>query len=124
MTHYYLYIMCDATLDDNSRFYKVSIGESEREQKHYLFLESYAMEHGHFFALWDWNAIEFLKKCLDSINGTLSQVIYIKGTEFVKQLKAGHPRPFSLDGNLQRHELMKRIDAAYYSMCMIRRHRE
>lgn len=121
MTHYYLYIHCGASLSEDSRFYKVAIGQSSRETKFFTYLESYALEHGHYFVLWDADAIEFLKKCLDSINGTLSQVIIVNGADFVKSLKENAPVPYSLNANLQRHDLLRRIDAAYYATCMLRR---
>lgn len=121
MTHYYLYIMCGATLDEDTRFYKVGIGESSSQSRVYAYLESYAMVHGHFFVLWDNDAVDFLTKCLDSINGTLSQVIIVNGADLVWSFKEKAPAPYSLRGNKQRHDLMKRIDPAYYSMCQIRK---
>ena len=121
MTHFYLYISCGTSLDENSRFYKVGIGESSRQSRVYDFLESYALEHGHYFVLWDNNAIDFLKRCLDSVNGTLSQVTTMSGDELRKAFLTQSPVPYSLKANQQRHDLLKRIDPAYYAVCMLRR---
>lgn len=124
MTRYHLYIMCGSAIDADTRFYKVGIGESERQSRLRVFLESYAIEHGHFFSLMDNDAFEFMVKCLDSVNGTLSQVTTIDGESFVRQLREGAPVPYSLNANMQRHDLLKRIDSAYYSMCQLRKRRK
>lgn len=121
MTHYYLYISCGTSLDETSRFYKVGIGESSRQSRVYDFLESYALEHGHYFVLWDNDAIGFLLQCLDSVNGTISQVTTISGDELRKAFLTQSPVPYSLNANRQRHDLLKRIDPAYYAVCMLRR---
>lgn len=49
MTHYYLYIAAGLSIDSNTRFYKVGIGESEAQTKKRAWLEAYAYEHGRFF---------------------------------------------------------------------------
>lgn len=121
MTHIYLYIECGKSLDYDSRFYYVTIGESQRETRIYTYLESYALEHGHYFVLRDAAALEFLVRCLDSINGTLSQVCQCTGKELVEHFKESAPVPYSLIANRQRHDLLKRIDPAYYAICQLRK---
>lgn len=121
MTHIYLYIECGKSLDDDSRFYYVTIGESQREARIYTYLESYALEHGHYFVLRDAAAIEFLQRCLDSINGTLSQVCLCSGKDLMEHFKESAPEPYSLNANRNRHELLKKIDPAYYAICQLRK---
>lgn len=121
MTHIYLYIECGKSLDNDSRFYFVTIGESERETHVYAYLESYALEHGHYFVLRDNDALEFLTRCLISINGNLSQVRQCSGRKLMTHFKMSEPAPYSLVANQQRHELLKKIDPAYYAMCQLRK---
>ena len=121
MTHIYLYIECGASLDEDSRFYFVTIGESERETHIYAYLESYALEHGHYFVLRDETAIDFLTRCLISINGSLSQIRQCSGRELMDYFKESGPVPYSLTANQQRHELLKKIDPAYYAICQLRK---
>lgn len=121
MTHIYLYIECGKSLDDDSRFYYVTIGESQRETRIYTYLESYALEHGHYFVLRDAAAINFLKRCLDSVNGTLSHVRQCSGKELMEYFLNSAPVPYSLTANRQRHELLKKIDPAYFAICQLRK---
>ena len=121
MTHIYLYIECGASLDEDSRFYFVTIGESEQETHICAYLESYALEHGHYFVLRDTYAIDFLTRCLISINGSLSQVRQCSGRELMDYFKESAPVPYSLTANQQRHELLKKIDPVYYAICQLRK---
>lgn len=121
MTHIYLYIECGASLDEDSRFYFVTIGESHVETRIYAYLESYALEHGHYFVLRDEAALEFLTRCLISINGSLSQVRQCSGRELRNYFMESAPVPYSLVANQQRHDLLKRIDPAYYAICQLRK---
>lgn len=121
MTHYYLYIECGTSLDNDSRFYYVTIGESQRETRIYAYLESFALEHGHYFVLRDAAASEFLKRCLDSINGSLSQVRQCSGKDLMEYFKGSAPVPYSLNANRNRHKLLKKIDPTYYAMCQLRK---
>ncbi len=121
MTHIYLYIECGASLDEDARFYFVTIGESPSETRIYTYLESYALEHGHYFVLRDATALEFLTRCLISINGSLSQVRQCSGRELRNYFMESAPVPYSLTANQQRHELLKKIDPAYYAMCQLRK---
>lgn len=121
MTHIYLYIECGASLDEDSRFYFVTIGESQVETRIYAYLESYALEHGHYFVLRDETALEFLTRCLISINGNLSLVRQCSGRELRNYFMESAPVPYSLVANQQRHDLLKRIDPAYYAICQLRK---
>ena len=121
MTHIYLYIECGKSLDDDTRFYYVTIGESQRETSIYTYLESYALEHGHYFVLRDADAISFLKRSLDSIKGTVSQVRQCSGKGLKEHFLDSAPVPYSLIANRRRHELLKKIDPAYYAICQLRK---
>lgn len=123
MTQLFLYIQTGVQLNTQTRFYKVAIGQSEKQLNVRAWLESYAIEHGHFFALWNANAVAFLDKCLDSVNRSPLDVQHIVGTALVRSLKSGTEDPETYEANRNRHNLMKQIDPnyyAYYQMSKIR----
>lgn len=114
MTHYYLYIRAGRTIDTDTRFYKVGIGESEAGRRLFAWLESYAFEHGHFFVIWSPDAANFMLKCQLSIGRDSSNIIAIKAVELVRVLRDGHAEPSTFQTNVNRHRLMMQIDPHYY----------
>lgn len=120
MTHYYLYIECGAQLDADTIFYKVGIGESEKQRKIYAWLESYAIEHGHYFVLWSSDAADFYFKCSESIGPEAKPLVGILGPALVMVLKNGCHDPATFQHNWQRHETLMKIDPAYYAAQMIK----
>lgn len=121
MTHYYLYIRAGQTLDSDTRFYKVGIGESEAQRRKFAWLESYAFEHGHFFVIWSPDAVDFMLKCQQSIGRDSSNIIALKAVELVRILRDGHAEPSTFQTNVNRHRLMMKIDPAYYCYYTIRK---
>ena len=119
MTHYYLYIAAGLTIDSNTRFYKVGIGESEAQNKRRAWLESYAYEHGHFFIRWSLEAVEFLARCLESVNKSLFDVLTLKADEMVGVLNGTHEEPTFYQAALNRHHLLMKIDPNYYTCQML-----
>lgn len=114
MTHFYLYIEAGVQLNADTHFYKVAIGESEAQQRIYAWLESYAIEHGHFFVRWSHDAADFYQKCADSIGHDASPLAHVVGTALVRALKNGCEDPATFLANQHRHELLMRIDSNYY----------
>lgn len=121
MTHYYLYIKAGQTLDTDTRFYKVGIGESEIQRKKLAWLEAYAFEHGHFFVRWSLDAVDFLVKCQKSIGADQYNVIAVMAVDLVRILRDNAPEPSSYQVNLNRHRLMMQIDPDYYCCQQIKR---
>lgn len=114
MTRYYLYIEAGTHLDADTNFYKVAIGESEQQRKIYAWLESYAIEHGHFFVRWSLDAADFLEKCVESIGPDAKPIHHIVGITLVRALKNGCEDPDTYLANQHRHEMLMRIDPKYY----------
>lgn len=114
MTRNYLYITADATIDRNSRFFMVGIGESERMQKHRAWLEAFAFEHGHFFVRWTPDAVEFCRKCLESVGLKMDVVRAVKAPDLVKYLGYGEKAPVFVQAAINRHRLLMQIDSKYY----------
>lgn len=120
MKHYHLYIKAGVQIDENTEFYKVAIGTSEREQKHRAWLESYAMEHGHLFMMWDAAAVDFLDRCISSLAPLERYFIVINAADLRIQLKTGRDDPATYYANLQRHRLLMQIDPNYYTQVQLK----
>lgn len=114
MTHNFLYILAGTHLDHDSKFFMVGVGESERMRKHQAWLEAYAFEHGHFFVRWTPDAVEFCRKCIDSVGLAMIDVKCIKAPELRKFLQTGQEEPAFYQSALNRHRLLMQIDSRYY----------
>lgn len=120
MTHYYLYIAAGLTIDSNTRFYKVGVGESEAQNKKRAWLEAYAFEHGHFFIRWSLDAVEFLARCLESVNKDLFDVLTMKADDMVGVLNGTGEEPTFYQAAINRHHLLMQIDPNYYTCQMLK----
>ena len=120
MTHYYLYIAAGHTINSNTRFYKVGVGESEAQNKKRAWLEAYAFEHGHFFVRWSLDAVEFCVKCQQSIGIQHPDVLSVMANDLCKILATGCEEPAFYQSALNRHHLLMQIDPNYYTCHMLR----
>ena len=121
MTHYYLYIQAGQTLDTDTAFFKVGVGESEAQIKKRAWLQAYAHEHGHFFVIWSPDAVDFMVKCQKSIGPNAKNVIAIMANDLIRILRDGGEIPSSYQAELNRHNVMMQIDPAYYCYNTIRK---
>lgn len=120
MTRYYLYIAAGLTIDSNTRFYKVGIGESEAQNKKRAWLEAYAFEHGHFFVRWSIDAVEFCVKCQQSIGRQYPDVLSVMANDLCKILNGTGEEPAHYQAALNRHHLLMQIDPNYYTCQMLK----
>lgn len=120
MKHYHLYIRAGVQIDENTEFYKVAIGTSEREQRQCSWLESYAMEHGHLFMIWDAAAVGFLDRCFTSLLPLKRHYSVISAAALGFLLKTGNEDPATFYANLQRHRLLMQIDPHYYTQVQLK----
>ena len=95
MKHYHLYIEAGRMIDENSHFYKVSIGASQQADRDYLFLVAHAADHGHYFALWSADVDDFLAKIKKSLNLDFVPLQPISARDLVRHIKAGTIPPLS-----------------------------
>ena len=121
MTHFFLYIEAGTQLDEDTRFYKVTIGESKKGIKQRAWLESYAIEHAHFFAIWSYDAADFLERCRNSIGPQANMLSLISGENLIKHLKTGTDDPESYLANVNRHHMMMQLDPHYFAYYQIGR---
>ena len=121
MTHYYLYVRAGLELNESSEFFKVAIGESERELYHKRWLTSFAFEHGHLFVVWSIDVDEFLFKCLESLKPTMKNLVPTTAPELINYLKTGEEIPSCLEAERNRHHLLTQLDHNYYTTCVLRR---
>ena len=120
MTHYYLYIQAEQELDTRTAFYKVGIGESASQIRKRAWLQAYANEHGHFFVIWSPYAVDFMIKCQKSIGTNAKNVIAIMANDLIKYLRNGAEVPSSYQAELNRHQLLMKIDPGYYTCQMLK----
>lgn len=120
MTHYYLYIQAGKTLDTDTAFYKVGVGESDAQIKKRAWLQAYAQEHGHFFVIWSPDAVDFMVKCQKSIGPNGKNVIAIMANDLIRILRDGAEVPISFPAELNRHNLLMKIDPRYYTCQMLK----
>lgn len=118
MTHYYLYIQAGQTLDTCTAFFKVGVGESERHLWKLAWLKAYAHDHGHYFVIWTPDAVDFMVKCQKSIGPNAKNVIAIMANDLIRILRDGAGVPSSYPAELNRHQLLMKIDPRYYT-CQI-----
>lgn len=121
MTHYYLYIQAGQTIDSSTSFFKVGVGESDAQIWKRAWLQAYAHEHGHFFVIWSPDAVDFMIKCQKSIGPNAKNVIAIMANDLVKYLRDGAGVPNSYPAELNRHNLLMKIDPSYYCYNTIRK---
>lgn len=115
MTHYFLYIKAGVVLNEDTRFYKVGIGESKQGIRLQAWLEAYAAEHGHMFCRWSHDSWGFYSKCLISIGPNAQELQAITAAELKKVLRTGCEDPASYDAIMNRHKMMMAIDPHYYT---------
>lgn len=115
MTHYFLYIKAGVLIDENTTFYKVGIGESEKGMRLHAWLESYAAEHGHLFCRWSHESVEFYSKCIESIGHNAQLIKAIPGSDLKRILRTGSEEPACYYAVQNRHKMMMAIDPHYYA---------
>lgn len=119
MKRNYLYIECDKVLDCSSRFYKVPIGASKRDDKALLALTAISVDRGHYFHLWDSATSDFYTKCVESLGGGVTNMqcehsmIVTKPRDLIKHLKDGTPVDSPLHVERNRDHLLKQLSLNY-----------
>ena len=121
MTHYYLYIQAGQTLDTCTAFYKVGVGESDTQIKKLAWLQAYAHDHGHFFVIWSPEAVTFMIKCQESIGPNAKNVVAIMANDLIRYFRDGAEVPSSYQAELNRHQLLMKIDPSYYTCQMLKK---
>lgn len=115
MTNYFLYIKAGAVLNEDTRFYKVAIGESAVGIRHHAWLEAYAAEHGHMFCKWSHDAVEFYSKCIESIGHNAQLIMSVPAAQLKKRLQVDGEDPACYYAIMNRHAMMMAIDPHYYT---------
>lgn len=123
MTHYFLYIKAEVLLNENTRFYKVSIGESEAGIRMYSWLEAYASKHGHMFCRWSLDAVEFYSRCIESIGHNAQLISTITALDLKRALQTGCEDPACYEAIMNRHKMMMAIDPHYFTYYQLSRKR-
>lgn len=115
----YLYIEAGLQIDLSTQFYRVRLGASPSDKKHYAWLAAYAAEHGHFFVLWSNDVREFLDRCLQSINRPVTYLMDVEPETLQDALSCGSEVPVTYEAELSRQRLLAQIDPAFYASQVI-----
>lgn len=121
MTHYFLYIKAGAVINEDTRFYKVAVGESAVGIRHQAWLEAFAAEHGHMFCKWSHDAVAFYSRCIESIGPAAQLITQLPAAKLKKTLQAGSEDPACYYAIMNRHAMMMAIDPHYYTYYQLSR---
>ena len=95
MTHIYYYIAAGSVIDDTTRIYTVSIGESVRQQAILAWLTAHAAAHNHFFHVRDLKTSEFVHRIIHSIDGANLSPLQVSASDLKKSLTSGEDFPIA-----------------------------
>lgn len=121
MTHYWIYIATGATIDENTKFYKIGVGTSHQCQRDFAFLSKYAADHGHYLSLTNYQTSEFLMKVIKSIKKDLSCIRFMPIRDLVRSIRQSNDVPLSQDCLHNQHQLNVQINLEYRISCRNRR---
>ena len=89
MTHKYYYVSAGKVCDANTCIYSVMIGESLQGRRDHEFLQSYAIQHGHYFAPVSNESDIFIDNLVDSLAEFDIKRRHLAGRDLVKLLRQG-----------------------------------
>ena len=113
MTHKYYYVSAGKVCDANTCIYSVMIGECLQGRRDHDFLQSYAIQHGHYFAPVSNESDIFIDNLVTSLAEFDIKRRHLTGRELVKLLRQGVG--YALDERkLQTADYqMKMLDTSY-----------
>lgn len=89
MTHKYYYVSAGKVCDENTCIYSVMIGESLQGRRDHDFLQSYAIQNGHYFATVSNESDIFIDNLVDSLAEFDIKRRHLTGRDLVKLLRQG-----------------------------------
>lgn len=89
MTHKYYYVSAGKVCDEHTCIYSVMIGESLQGRRDHDFLQSYAIQHVHYFAPVSNESDIFIDNLLDSLAEFDIKRRHLSGRDLVKLLRDG-----------------------------------
>lgn len=115
MTHYHYYIESGQVIDETTRVFKVGIGTTRQADRDFLFLVSYAMNHGHYFHICDSVSSEFVLKLIGACreDGVLLVVENVTARVLVRSLKKQERVPLDVDTLRNDHHAKMFLDSNY-----------
>lgn len=89
MTHKYYYVSAGKVCDANTCIYSVMIGEGLQGRRDHEFLQTYAIQHGHYFAPVTNESDIFIDNLVDSLAEFDIKRRHLAGRDLVKLLRHG-----------------------------------
>lgn len=89
MTHFYYYVEAGAVVDSTTTVYRVAVSQSKQGDRDYLFLLSYSVTHGHYFAIDSLVSSNFISQLKRAYVGVLVEPVVraITARELVRSFK-------------------------------------
>ena len=113
MTHKYYYVSAGAVCDDATRIYIVTLGISAQGKRDHAFLQSYAIQHGHYFEKMSADSDIFILNLRDSLAEFSISTQLIAGRELVKLLRQGIAEPLNQSHLQAANYQLKMLDTSY-----------
>ena len=115
MTHYYYYVEAGAVVDSTTTVYQVAVSQSKQGDRDYLFLLSYSVTHGHYFAVRSLESSKFIADLKDAYKGILLEpvVTSIKARDLVRNFKNQLRQPLNPASLSTNHHQRNLLDLNY-----------
>ena len=113
MTHRYYYVVAGQLCDGTTMAYKVAIGTSVQGKRDFEFLQSYALQHNHYFAQLSIESVTFMDNLLNSLAEFDIQLQHITGRELVKIFKSCCADPLNPSALSSANYQLKMLDTSY-----------
>ena len=88
MKSYYLYIEAGQEVNDTSKFFKVAIGTSARDQRDLRTLMLWAEKNGHYFKVWSREVDDFVKNLARSLQVPILPLTWLSCRELCRYLNS------------------------------------
>ena len=113
MTCKYYYVSAGAICDDATRIYVVTLGISAQGKRDHTFLQSYAIQHGHYFEKVSLESDTFIRNLRESLSEFNIPTRLMAGRDMVKFLVKGEsPLDFQSHLSTANYQL-KMLDTSY-----------
>lgn len=113
MTCKYYYVSAGAVCDDATRIYVVTLGISAQGKRDHAFLQSYAIQHGHYFEKMSVDSDTFILNLRESLAEFDISTQLIAGRDLVKLLRQGLTVPLNESHLKANNYQLKMLDTSY-----------
>ena len=113
MTHKFYYVSAGQLCDECTRIYIVTLGQSVQGKRDHDFLQSYAIQHGHYFEKMSADSDVFILNLRESLAEFDISTQLIAGRDLVKLLRQGLAPTLSQAQLQTANYQLKMLDTSY-----------